>query len=63
MEQLINDYENGQLKEAKDRAKRLKNWEIRDGLRERLAYSLNRATLTADWLKGRDCWQAACDAE
>jgi hypothetical protein len=63
MEQLINDYENGQLKEAKDRAKRFKNWEIRDGLRERLAYSLNRATLTADWLKGRDCWQAACDAE
>jgi len=26
-------------------------------------YSEKQATLMADWLKGRDCWQAACDAD
>lgn len=52
----------GNLKEAKRMAKGYKTWFIRESLIER-GYSLNKAVLTADWLKGRDCWQVACNAQ
>lgn len=62
MNTLIENYVNGNLTDAKRQAKRFSTWEIRDALVDMLGYSLNKATLTADWLHGRDCWQEACDA-
>lgn len=61
METMIENYINGNIATAKKQARRFPVWEIRDALIDR-GYSLKKATLTADHLKGRDCWQAACDA-
>ena len=61
MNTLIENFINGNLAIAKKQAKRFPAWEIRDALQD-AGYSLKKATLTADWLKDRDCWQAACDA-
>jgi hypothetical protein len=62
MNSMIENYLNGNLSDAKRQAKRFSAWSIREALQEYAGYSLNKATLTTDWLKGRDCWQAACDA-
>lgn len=62
MNELIANYLNGNLKDAKRMAKQYEVWEIRSALLDH-GQSLLKATLTADWLKGRDCWQAACDAK
>jgi hypothetical protein len=62
MNTLIDQFLNGNLRDAKAQAKRFPAWEIRDALQDLAGYSLEKATLTADWLKGRECWQAACDA-
>lgn len=61
MNSLIQNYLNGNLTAAKKQARRFAAWRIREAL-VAIGYSLHKATLTADWLKGRDCWQAACDA-
>lgn len=61
MNELIDNLINGNLKDAKRMAKRYQTWTIRESLIAS-GYSENKAMLTADWLKGRDCWQAACDA-
>ena len=61
MQTLIDNLINGNNTTAREQARRFKVWQIREALIE-AGYSLNKATLTADWLKGRDCWQAACDA-
>jgi len=61
MQKLLNNLLNGNITDAKRQAKRFSNHAIRAALVELGGYSLNKATLTADWLKGRDCWQAACD--
>lgn len=62
MNELIDNLINGNLSDAKRMAKPFKVWDIRVALLNN-GYSLNKALLTADWLKGRDCWQAACDAK
>lgn len=62
MDFLIQSYVKGNIATAKAQAKRFACYEIREALIETLGYSLHKATLTADWLKGRDCFQAACDA-
>ena len=62
MNTLIDNLINGNLADAKRQARQFSTWEIRDALQDMAGYSLNKATLTADWLHGRDCWQAACDA-
>ena len=62
MESLISNLINGNLTDAKKQGRRFAAWQIREALIE-IGYSANKATLTADWLKGRDCWQAACDAQ
>lgn len=62
MKSLINNLLNGNLSEAKRQAKRFSNWRLREALKEEAGYSDEKATLCADWLKGRDCWQAYCDA-
>lgn len=61
MNTLIENLVNGNNTLARKQAKRFKGWQIRESLIE-FGWSLNRATLAADWLKGRDCWQAYCDA-
>lgn len=63
MLELIENLINGNLKDAKRMAKQFEAWEIRDALFYCRDYSYKKATLTAVWLKGRDCWQAACDAK
>lgn len=60
-ETLVENMINGNLSDAKTQAKRLPHWRIRDAF-IKAGYSDHKATLTADWLKGRDCWQEACDA-
>lgn len=61
LESLVNNRINGNLGEAKRQAAFFENYEIRDAFIE-AGYSEHKATLTADWLKGRDCWQESCDA-
>lgn len=63
MENLINNLVNGNNADAKRQAKRFTVWNIRERLMLDLGWSMNKATLAADWLKGRDCWQAYCDAD
>lgn len=62
MNELIDSLINGNLKDAKERARCYPIWKIRKALVD-CGYSLEKATLTSDWLHGRDCWQAACDAK
>jgi hypothetical protein len=61
MKNLTENLINGNCTTARKQAKRFKAWQIREALLE-IGWSVNRATLAADWLKGRDCWQAYCDA-
>lgn len=62
MNSLVKNLINGNNGEAKRQAKRFAAWRIRDALIEQTSYSVTKATLAADWLKGRDCWQEYCDA-
>lgn len=61
MSALIDNLINGNLSNARKQAKRFPAWEIRAALIENVGYSPKKATLISDWLKGRDCWQEACD--
>lgn len=63
MKTLISNFENGNLTEARKSAKRFSHKAIRAALQYLLGYSLNKAALTADWLKTGKGFQAACDAE
>lgn len=63
MNELIDNLINGNLKDAKRQAKGFPHWVIQNYLMSYCSHSWEKATLTADWLKGRDCWQAACDAQ
>ena len=63
MKTMIENYVNGNLKDARRAAKRFSHAAIRAALRESLGYSLNKAALTADWLKTGEDFQTACDAK
>lgn len=64
LENCINNYINGNLSDAKRQAKRFKLDQIREGLRDYCGYGFQKASLTAEWLKGlSDNRQAACDCE
>ena len=63
MDTLIANLENGNNGDAKRQARRFTTWDIRERLMLDLGWSLNKSTLAADWLKGRDCWQDYCDAD
>lgn len=63
MKTLIDNYVNGNLKDARKAAKRHSHAALRAALMEMLGYSMNKAALTADWLKTGEGFQAACDAE
>ena len=63
MENLINNYINGNLEHAKKQAKRFKLEAIRAALIEDYGYTLEKATRTAEYLKGHGPFQAACNVE
>lgn len=54
---------NGNIKDAKKEARRFKHHELREIAVEYYGFPLEKATLAADLLKGRDCWQLYCDAK
>ena len=60
---MINNYINGNLTEAKAQATKYTVSRIRSELIDSLGYSSKKAQLTAEWLKGKGSYQAACDAE
>jgi hypothetical protein len=62
MEQIISDYVNGHLKEAKRRARRYSLQKLVDGLLD-AGHGLHAAYDIANFLKGYGSFQAACDAE
>jgi hypothetical protein len=62
MKSLIQNYINGNLTTARQQAKRFTHRAIREAL-QLCGYSLNKATLTADYLKTGKGFQEACDAE
>lgn len=62
MKSMIENYHNGNLTAARKQAKRHSHAAIRAALQETLGYSLNKAALTADYLKTGEGFQAACDA-
>lgn len=63
MENLINNFINGNLETAKKQAKRYGAEKIRDAFIEEAGYSFEKAQRTADYLKGKGTFQDACDAE
>lgn len=52
MNELIDNYRNGNLKEMKRVARRFTHANIRNGLMARYGYSLKKACLCADYIKG-----------
>jgi hypothetical protein len=62
MEQLISDYVNGNLAEAKRRARRYSLQKLVDGFLD-YGHGLHAAYDIANFLKGYGTFQAACDAE
>ena len=63
MTTMIDNYINGNLADAREQAKRFKAPAIRETLTEDYGYSFEKATLTAEYLKSGEGYQAACDAE
>ena len=63
MNTLLENYMNGNLRDARRQAKRHSHRAIRDALQELLGYSERKAALTADWLKTGENFQEACDAK
>lgn len=61
MNELIDNLINGNLETARRMAKSKQHWQIREALFD-YGWSEKKATIAADWLKGRNCWQEACDA-
>ena len=59
MEQLIENFRNGNLKDAKRQARRVKIWDLREALVD-YGYSERKAVVVSDYLKGRDNWAAVC---
>ena len=63
MKTMIENYVNGNLRDARRQAKRHSHRDIRDALQAMLGYSERMAALTADWLKTGFGFQEACDAQ
>ena len=63
LQNLCQTYINGNISDAKKRAKRFDQDEIEECLVVDFGYSEHKARLTAAHIKGADCWQEACDAK
>ena len=62
MRNMIENYLNGNISDARRLAKRFKFMDIRTALIEQWGFSENKATLTANHIKTGERWQEACDA-
>lgn len=62
METMINNFLNGNLSDAKEQAKNFGLTSIAAFLEDEYGWTRNKARRTADYLKGRGTYQAACDA-
>lgn len=62
MDQLLDNYFNGNIPDARTGAKRFALQRIVDALMER-GYSLHAAYDIGNYLKGFGSWEAACQAE
>lgn len=60
---MIQNFINGNLKDAKKQAKRFSELRIFTALRENYGFSEKKALLTAHYLKTGEGFQAACDAQ
>lgn len=63
MQTMIDNYINGNLTDAKRKAKRFSVASIRAALMDGCGYSFKKATLTAEYLKTGNGFQLACDAD
>ncbi len=63
MNELIENIINGNLRDARKQAEAFELSEIRTALVDEYGYSVNKAILTAYWLKTGEGWQESCDAE
>jgi hypothetical protein len=63
IEQVANDLENGNIKEAKAGAKSMTTFRISMYLRQIKGWSFERATAGAKFLKGQLDWQTYCDTK
>lgn len=62
-EQIADDYINGNLTDAKKRARRLTGLALMQHFQDHCGYSADTAAKIAAYLKGVGSFQAACDAE
>ena len=63
MESLINNFINGNLKDARSEAESFSLSQIRTALVDDYGYGFEKASLTAYYLKTGEGFQDACDAE
>jgi hypothetical protein len=63
MKSMIENWINGNLKEARKQAKRHSLTRIRETLKDEYGYSEVKSALVAIWLKTGEGYQASCDAE
>lgn len=63
MGNLINNYINGNLPDAKKQARRFSHIKIREALERTCGYSFDKSAKIADYLKNKGSFQTACDAE
>lgn len=62
MDSMIENYLNGNIKEARKTAKHFSQYRIYRYLREDFGFSDSRALAIAAFLKTGDFWQESCDA-
>lgn len=63
LQSLVSNHLNGNLTTARKQARHYCKHNIAAAFEELAGFSPRKALLTAAWLKGADCYQAACDAE
>ena len=63
MNKLVENYINGYIRDARYMARQYTHANIRIALIDYAGYSFKKATLTAEFLKTGEGYQAACDAE
>jgi hypothetical protein len=63
MNALINNFINGNLKDAKRQARNYTLTALAQAFRDRAGYSFEKAQRTANYLKNIGSYQAACDSE
>lgn len=60
-ERCIDNFINGNLKDAREQAQHETHKDLREVLERDYFYSEQKAALSADWLTTGEGWQQACD--